>query len=99
MRCDHNDLSRGLQFADLARRGDTIEIAGHLEIHQDDIRLKLLNGGQRGCAGISFGNDLNIIERVQKGAYPLTYDLVVIHEKNFDWHRVSLATETRRTQR
>ncbi len=77
---DNDDLSLGAQFADLACGGYTVEIAGHFEVHEDDIGLMLFNGGHCRCAGINFGDDLNIGKRMQKSAYTLTYDLVIIYE-------------------
>jgi hypothetical protein len=72
---------------DLARRRDPVHVARHLEIHKDNIWLMFFYGSYGCCTGIGLGNDLNLGERVQKGANPLTYDLVIIHEKNFDWHK------------
>ncbi len=87
VRGDHDHLRFGSPFADVARGCNAVELTGHLEVHQDDVGLKLFNGGQGRFTGIGFGDHLDVGQRVQKGAHPLANDLVIIYEQDFDWHK------------
>ena len=82
---ESDDPDARILSLDLRRRFDAIE-AGHVDVHHDDSRLKLLNHGQSFLAVRRFPNDLNIVVSFQDRPQSLAHHGMIVHE----YHRERL---------
>ena len=66
---------------DLARRLDAVEL-GHVQIHDDDVGLQRLGGGDRLGAGRRLAHDLRLAERREQRAEPSAEDRMVVGDED-----------------
>src|SRR5688572_23010780 len=77
----HHDPRCWLALADLARRLDAAD-AGHLQVHQDDVRSKALDALNGLFAVSGLADDLDARFALEEGAQPLPDDGVIVHEED-----------------
>ena len=73
----------GLCAHDLARRLDAVQL-GHLQVHDDDVRLQLLGGRDRLGARRRLAHDLGLAERREQRAQPAAEDGMVVGDEDAD---------------
>lgn len=79
-----DEHARGVgQFAELAQRLDTVH-AGHLDVHEDDVRLQLLGLRDTFGAVRRLSHDLYVVLHLQERTQTAADDLVVVDQQHPD---------------
>ena len=81
----HDDLDVRVPPGDEAGGLDPVEV-GHLDVHDDDVRLGLGDQVQRLAAVARRADHLDAVQRAEQGDQPVAHDLVVVDDQDLDAH-------------
>src|SRR6266849_7547455 len=80
---EDEDAGLGKGFVDAARGFEAVEVR-HADVHDDDVRLELLDEGDRLAAGFGFGADFPALLGGQQAFEAAADDVVIINDEDFE---------------